>query len=109
MLFFVTVLSHSFIYNTVVNKNRGEMIMKKLRNTLALRRTQTKDIVMQNHAPIVYRKDRKIIAMHIKAMAIVLVAAFVVSTASALIVHSLAHSGSAHSKSAHGYVTRISD
>ena len=89
-------MSHSFIYNTVVNKNRGEMIMKK-------------DIVMQNHAPIVYRKDRKIIAMHIKAMAIVLVAAFVVSAASALIVHSLAHSGSAHSKSAHGYVTRISD
>ena len=107
MLFFVTVLSHSFIYNTVVNKNRGEMIMKKLRNTLALRRTQTKDIVMQNHAPIVYRKDRKIIAMHIKAMAIVLVAAFVVSAASALIVHSLAHSGSAHSKSSNSHAAQM--
>ena len=85
------------------------MIMKKLRNNLALRRTHTMDTAMQNHAPIVYRKDRKSIAMHIKAMAIVLVAAFVVSAASAMIVHSLAHSGSAHSKSAHGYVTRISD
>ena len=93
----------------VVNKSKGEMIMKKLRYTLALRRMQPEDIVMQNHAPIVYKKGKRSIAMHIKAMAIVLAAAFVVSAASALIVHSLAHSGSAHAKSAHSYVTKISD
>ena len=107
MLFFVTVLSHSVIYNIVVNKSKGEMIMKKLRNTLALRRTHTMDTAMQNHAPIVYRKDRKSIAMHIKAMAIVLVAAFVVSAASAMIVHSLAHSGSTHAKSSNSHAAQM--
>lgn len=81
--------------------------MKKLRYTLALRRMQTEDIVMQNHAPIVYKKGKRSIAMHIKAMAIVLAAAFVVSAASAMIVHSLAHSGSPHSKSSNSHAAQM--
>ena len=76
------------------------MIMKKIRNSFIVTRdTQNREIIMQKQAPIVEKKNKKNVVMHIKSMALVLVAALVISAFSAAIVHSLAKSGSGSGRS----------
>ena len=74
--------------------------MKKIRNSFIVTRdTQNREIIMQKQAPIVEKKNKKNVVMHIKSMALVLVAALVISAFSAAIVHSLAKSGSGSGRS----------